>query len=239
MSIVKTKNEENEKNNNNKNLNPEIIPVNEFSNFDLCFKIIIIGNCGVGKTCITNQGVKSQFSEGYQSTIGVEYFTMFIKIDNKTMKLQIWDTCGMEVYRSLIKSFYFNSSLAIIVYAINDSDSFNDIHFWVKELKTMSSPDIKIILIGNKKDLENDRKVSYEEGKNVAKDYGFQQFFETSAKTGENIKQMFLKVSSILYKDYLKYSDNTDSINSSNPETRPSLRLKRHKKKSKKKKCCG
>ena len=239
MSIVKTKNEENEKNNNNKNLNPEIIPVNEFSNFDLCFKIIIIGNCGVGKTCITNQGVKSEFSEGYQSTIGVEYFTMFIRLDNKTIKLQIWDTCGMEVYRSLIKSFYINSSLAVIVYAINDSDSFNDIHFWVKELKTMSSPDIKIILIGNKIDLENERKVSYEEGQSVAKEYGFQQFFETSAKTGENIKEMFKKISSLLYKDYLKYSDNIDPTSSSNPNSKPSLRLKRHKKKSKKKKCCG
>ena len=84
---------------------------------------------------------------------------MFIRLDNKIIKLQIWDTCGMEVYRSLIKSFYINSSLAVIVYAINDSDSFNDIHFWVKELKTMSSPDIKIILIGNKIDLENERKV--------------------------------------------------------------------------------
>jgi len=238
MSIVKTKNEENEKNNKNKD-KPEIIPINEFSNFDLCFKIIIIGNCGVGKTCITNQGVKSEFSEGYQSTIGVEYFTMFIKLDNKIIKLQIWDTCGMEVYRSLIKSFYINSSLAVIVYAINDSDSFNDIHFWVKELKTMSSPDIKIILIGNKIDLENERKVSYEEGQCVAKEYGFQQFFETSAKTGENIKEMFLKISSILYKDYLKYSDNIDPISSSNPNSKPSLRLKRHKKKSKKKKCCG
>ena len=238
MSIVKTKNEENEKNNKNKD-KPEIIPINEFSNFDLCFKIIIIGNCGVGKTCITNQGVKSEFSEGYQSTIGVEYFTMFIKLDNKIIKLQIWDTCGMEVYRSLIKSFYINSSLAVIVYAINDSDSFNDIHFWVKELKTMSSPDIKIILIGNKIDLENERKVSYEEGQCVAKEYGFQQFFETSAKTGENIKEMFLKISSILYKDYLKYSDNIDPISSSNPNSKPSLRLKRHKKKSNKKKCCG
>ena len=222
----------------NNNLKGEIIPVNEFSNFDLCFKIIIIGNCGVGKTCITNQGVKSEFYEGYQSTIGVEYFTMFIKLDNKIIKLQIWDTCGMEVYRSLIKSFYINSSLAVIVYAINDNESFNDIHFWVKELKTMSSPDIKIILIGNKKDLENDRKVSYEEGKNVAKEYGFQNFFETSAKTGENIKEMFIKVTNILYKDYLKYYDNTNSTNSTNSNSRPSLRLKRHKK-SKTKKCCG
>ena len=223
---------------NYKNIIPEIIPNNDFSNFDLCFKIIIIGNCSVGKTCITNQGVKSEFSEGYQSTIGVEYFTMFIKLDNKTIKLQIWDTCGMEVYRSLIKSFYINSSLAVIVYAINDSDSFNDIHFWVKELKTMSSPDIKIILVGNKKDLENERKVSYEEGQSVAKEYGFQQFFETSAKTGENIKEMFLKISNILYKDYLKYCDSSDSTKSSNRESRPTLRLKKHKKKSKKK-CCG
>ena len=207
--------------------------------YDLSFKLILVGDSAVGKSCLSIKATKDTFDKIYSPTIGFEFMTLFLKVEDYIIKLQIWDTCGQEVYRSLIKSFYINSSLAVIVYAINDSDSFNDIHFWVKELKTMSSPDIKIILIGNKIDLENERKVSYEEGQCVAKEYGFQQFFETSAKTGENIKEMFLKISSILYKDYLKYSDNIDPISSSNPNSKPSLRLKRHKKKSNKKKCCG
>ena len=130
----------------------------------LMFKIILIGNSGVGKTSITNNALKNIFFESYRATIGMEIFSLFVKVNHKIIKLQIWDTCGQEIYRSLITNFYRNSSLAVIVYSIDKKTSFKDIDLWLKELRLYSSPDIKIILIGNKSDLEDKREVTYEEG---------------------------------------------------------------------------
>ena len=91
----------------------------DYTEFDLSFKVIVIGNSAVGKTCLTTKATKNIFLENHQSTIGFEFFSFMIKIENKIIKLQIWDTCGQEIYRSLITNFYRNSSLAIIVYEIN------------------------------------------------------------------------------------------------------------------------
>ena len=92
----------------------------EFSNYDLSFKIIVIGNAGVGKSCLSMQATKKKFENNYLATVGFEFFVFNMKYKNKVLKLQIWDTCGQEIYRSLITSFYKNSSLAIIVYAIDE-----------------------------------------------------------------------------------------------------------------------
>ena len=119
-------NNENKKDASNPNSNDDIssedilvLPESKL-NHDLCFKIIIIGNCGVGKSSLVNQGVLEKFSSNYQTTLGFDFFSMFVKIEDKIVKLQIWDTCGQEIYRSLITSFYKNSSLAIIVYSIDE-----------------------------------------------------------------------------------------------------------------------
>ena len=98
----------------------------------LTFKIIIVGNSGVGKTSITNNAVRNVFFDSYRATIGMEIFTLFVKVNNKLVKLQIWDTCGQEIYRSLISNFYRNSSLAVIVYSIDKKSSFKDIDLWLK-----------------------------------------------------------------------------------------------------------
>ena len=92
----------------------------EYSNYDLAFKVIVIGNSGVGKSCLSLQATKRRFQNNYLATVGFEFFVFNIKINNKILKLQIWDTCGQETYRSLITSFYKNSSLAIIVYAVDE-----------------------------------------------------------------------------------------------------------------------
>jgi len=92
----------------------------DYSNYDIAFKIIVIGNAGVGKSCLSMQATKRRFENNYLATVGFEFFVFNMKLDNKILKLQIWDTCGQEVYRSLITSFYKNSSLAIIVYAIDE-----------------------------------------------------------------------------------------------------------------------
>ena len=121
---------------------------------DHTFKIIFIGDSGVGKTCITYRITSGKYYEKISPTIGFELFPYLAKYKDKIIKLEMWDTCGQEVYRSLIKSFFVNSSMAIIVYAIDDKNSFNSIQEWIRQCRNNCSPTTKFILIGNKKDLE-------------------------------------------------------------------------------------
>ena len=143
-------------------VNYEILP-EDITQYDLSFKMIVIGDSGVGKSCLTNKATKNLFEETYNATVGFEFFTFNLKLNNKIIKLQVWDTCGQELYRSLITNFYRNSSLAIMVYAINNKESFENIDMWLKELRTHSNPDTKVFLIGNKIDLENERVINREQ----------------------------------------------------------------------------
>ena len=184
----------------------EILP-DDFLQYDLTFKIIVIGDSGVGKSCLTNRATTNLFEDAYSATVGFEFLSFNIKMDEKVIKLQIWDTCGQELYRSLITNFYRNSSLAIIVYAINSKDSFDNIEMWLRELRTNSNPDVKAFLIGNKNDLEKERKITKEQGENYAKINKMNLFIEASAKTGFNSKKIFIKAAKMLYDEHLKYKD--------------------------------
>ena len=121
--------------------------------YDYNYKIIVIGDSGVGKTCLTYRAISGEFREKIAATIGFEYFPFVVKYQNKVLKLEIWDTCGQEAYRSLIKSFFNNSSLAIIVYSIDNKKSFASIDEWIRQCKTLCTPDTKFFLIGNKNDV--------------------------------------------------------------------------------------
>ena len=177
----------------------------DYPTYDYSFKIIVIGNSGVGKSSLSIQATRHTFADNYFATVGVEFYTMNIRINEKIIKLQIWDTCGEEIYRSLISNFYRNSSLAIIVYSITDQGSFESIDQWLKELKLNSSPDIKIFLIGNKVDLQDKRVVSTEQGKNIQNEYNLDLFIESSAKIGHNTEFIFAQAAKLLYTDYNKY----------------------------------
>ena len=177
----------------------------ESNKYDLTFKIIVIGDAGVGKSCLTGRAVKDKFDEKYAPTIGFEFLTYTIKIDDKVIKLQIWDTCGQEMYRSLISNFYRNASLAMIVYSIDSRESFVHVNTWLKEVKIQSHPDVKIILIGNKADLEDSRAVTPEEAKKFQEENQLLYFSETSAKTGLNAKEAFTAAARILFKEHLNY----------------------------------
>ena len=186
------------------NIKCEFIP-EEMIKYDLSFKIIIIGDSGVGKSSLTLRATKNQFQDYYNATVGFEFFSQNIKMDDTIIKLQMWDTCGQEIYRSLISSFYKNSSLAMIMYSIEDEESFRHLDYWIKEIKNNSNPSIKIILIGNKVDLEDKRTVSKEEEEKFAKENGIEEVYETSAKTGFNAKNIFCRAAQILYKEHLNY----------------------------------
>ena len=131
----------------------EILP-QDIGEPDLVYKIIIIGDSGVGKTCLTYRATTGKFHESETPTLGFEFFPLFVKYKDKILKLELWDTCGQEAYRSLIKSFYINSSMAIIVYSKDDKKSFESISEWIRQCRSLCSVNTKYILIGNKKDLK-------------------------------------------------------------------------------------
>ena len=180
--------------------------------YDLTFKIIVIGDPGVGKSCLTGRAVKDKFDSHYAPTIGFEFLTYSVKIQDKIIKLQIWDTCGQEMYRSLISNFYRNASLAMIVYSIDSKESFLHINTWLKDVKIQSHPDVKIILIGNKSDLVDNRAVTYEEAKKFKEENQLLYFEETSAKTGMNAKEVFTQAARILFEEHLNYKTRAENL---------------------------
>ena len=179
----------------------------ELAQYDVSFKIIIIGDSFVGKSCLTIKAAKNVFENYYTSTVGFEFFSMLYKINSKIIRLQIWDTCGQEEYRSLIQNFYRNASLAILDYSIDKRTSFENLEVWLNEIKGRGSPDVKIFLVGNKNDLSENREVSIEEGQKFYEDHKLNLFIETSAKSGENVQELFKKAAIALNKDHLLYKE--------------------------------
>ena len=217
--IISHKNSLNQNNNGNINkinINPDINLENDYEiltdykdNADLIFKAIMIGDPYVGKSSLINKAIKNRFESAYNPTVGFDYYIFNIKIKNKIIKLQIWDTCGQEIYHSLVTNFYRNSSFAFIVYAINDKTTFENIDNWLREIKYQSNPDTKIFLIGNKCDLIDERQVTYIEGEIFCKNFGFNGFYEVSAKTGEKAEEILVSAAKILFNDYSDYKNDT------------------------------
>ena len=181
---------------------------------DLNYKVIVVGNSYVGKSCLSLRATDDVFKDDYKSTIGTSVYNFKVKINDKPINLQIWDTCGQEKYKSLIKNYYQNSSLAIIVYSVVDQVSFDDVNEWYKQIKLNTSQDCKIFLIANKVDLP-ERKITTEQGNKTKNDFQFDLFMETSAKSGFNSKELFINAASVLYKEHetLKMYEKNPNMN--------------------------
>lgn len=159
-------------------------------NYNYLFKYIIIGDSSVGKSNLLLKYTQNTFNEEYQATIGVEFGAKNLDINKKVYRVQIWDTAGQENFRSITRAYYKNSACAMIVYDVACGETFKSIQSWVEDVRNQSPKTVMLILVGNKIDLEEKRQVSYDEGKALAEKNGM-VFFETSAKTGENVKEMF------------------------------------------------
>lgn len=163
--------------------------------YDYLFKFIIIGDTNIGKSCITRRFVENKFNLVHDLTIGVEFGSKIIKINDKNIKIQIWDTAGQETFRSITRTYYKGCAAVLLVYDVTNKESFKNLTYWLQEIKENIEPYTKIILIGNKCDLDassifTKRVISIEEGQTFANQYNL-DYIETSAKTGKNINKAF------------------------------------------------
>ena len=179
---------------------------------DLFAKVNIIGDAKVGKSAIISRLIKDKFKEEYSPTSGYEFSTYLIKINNMVLKMQLWDMCGDENYRSALFNLYRNTVVGILVYSVCSRESFNNLETWITNLKKYALPWSKLILLGNKCDDEDKREVSYEEGKKISEKYNLFFFMEVSAKEGFKSPN-FLELAAIsLYEDYENNKDDDNDI---------------------------
>lgn len=152
-------------------------------------KILTLGDASVGKTCIILRYAEDEFPKSTMPTIGIEYKTKQIKINNQQVKLQIWDTAGQERYHKILAStFYRRANGIVLVYDLQNQESFNHVENWMKQIRQKADPGIDIVLVGNKLDLVDEQ--DFTQGKELASTFGI-PFFPVSAKSGANIAEMF------------------------------------------------
>jgi Ras-related protein Rab-6A len=161
------------------------------------YKLVFLGEQAVGKTSIITRFMYDTFDNNYQATIGIDFLSKTMYLDDRTVRLQLWDTAGQERFRSLIPSYIRDSSVAVVVYDVTNKTSFANCDKWIEDVRAERGGDVIIMLVGNKTDLSDKRQVSSEEGEAKAKKLNV-LFFETSAKSNTNIKQMFRKLAEAL-----------------------------------------
>ena len=154
------------------------------------FKIIFLGDQGTGKSCILNRFVDDKFDENYQATVGLDFQSKNVKIDNQDIHLLLYDTAGQEKFRSLIPMYTRDANIIMLVYDITRKESFNNIPIWIKDLTNVKFEEVIFVLIGNKIDLNDKSEVNKEEGEKYSQENKM-IFEEVSAKTGENFPELF------------------------------------------------
>mmetsp|Transcript_24752 Transcript_24752/g.35654 ORF Transcript_24752/g.35654 Transcript_24752/m.35654 type:complete len:212 (-) Transcript_24752:306-941(-) len=167
--------------------------------YDYLYKIVLVGDSGVGKSNLLTRFTKNEFNYDSRTTIGVEFATSIIKVEDKVIKAQIWDTAGQERYRAITKAYYRGAFGALILYDISKKNTFESVEKWLKELKDNSDNDMVIMLVGNKSDLTNQRQVRTDEGKAFASTNEL-NFIETSALDASNVNEAFTEILTEIYK---------------------------------------
>ncbi len=210
------------------------------SNYQYIFKLILIGNSGVGKSCILQRYMKHTFEETYKCTIGVDFLMKSLLIKDKTVKLQLWDTAGQEKYKSMVSSYYRGANVALIVFDLTSHASFDALPIWIENYYKNGPEQKNIILIGNKKDLIEERQVTQEEAETFSETNNM-MYFETSAKEGDNIDYVFTFAAEKLLEFYSANNNNNAIIqrqatpnNEKQINNFQDLRIEQ----TKKKKCC-
>jgi len=167
--------------------------------YDYLFKLVLIGDSGVGKSCLLLRFADDNFTDSYISTIGVDFRFRTITIDKKTVKLQIWDTAGQERFRTITSAYYRGADGIIMVYDVTSSESFDHVEEWLSEVDRYANENTSKLLVGNKADLIEDKQVSEETAQRFADKLSI-PFIETSAKTATNVDAAFLTMAKELIK---------------------------------------
>lgn len=207
--------------------------------YDMIFKVVLIGDSGVGKTNILSRYVRDDFSIETKSTVGVEFGSKVLKVNNTNIKIQIWDTAGQERYKSITKAYYKGAKGAFVVYDITRKETFSSVEKWVDELKNNGDEGVCIILLGNKCDLEEQRQVPTEDAMRKSDCYKI-AFCETSAMQAVNIDKAF----TIMVEEIMKQIGKKDEgrVNSIGNNDKNGIILdpnpEKEKKIDSKKKCC-
>jgi len=158
--------------------------------YDYLFKVLLIGDSGVGKSCVLHRFIEDTFTNNFISTIGVDFRIKTMDVNGKTIKLQIWDTAGQERFRVITSAYYRGAHGIIVVYDVTDENSFKNLNYWFNEIAKYAPENINKFLIGNKSDDVVNKKIEYTIGQEYA-DYINVPFLETSAKNASNINRLF------------------------------------------------
>ena len=195
-----------------KNYKIKIIENANNSKLDYLFsKILVVGDCKVGKSSLIKRITNFKFDPNYKPTKGYEFYNYMVKIDDTYVKLQVWDMCGDEKYRPSLLNLYRNASIGILVYSINDYNSFQNLDTWITQLKKNAPVNNKIILIGNKSDEDGNKEVTYDDGKKICQKYNLELFMEVSAKDGIQSPN-FLEIAAVnIYEEHLQHGDEMDT----------------------------
>ena len=160
-------------------------------NPDFAFKILLLGDSSVGKTCILKRYTDNTFQDAYLSTIGFDFKFKTVNLNNgKQVRVQLWDTAGQERFRTIAKSYYKSANGILLIYDVTNRKSYDNIRKWLNQIREEAPNRVSIILVGNKIDIEEKRIVKKEEGESLAKSCNL-PFFESSAKDGTNINESF------------------------------------------------
>jgi len=182
--------------------------------YDFLFKIVLIGDSGVGKTCLLARYRRDEFTYDTKHTIGVEFATKELEVNGKSVKAQIWDTAGQERYRAITKAYYRGAVGALLVYDITDRETFNNLKRWLSEVQGHADPNIKLMLVGNKSDMEESRAVSADEGQAFAEQNNL-FFVEASALKGDAVNHAFEQVIEKIFDHHVTRVKNLEKIGTS------------------------
>ncbi|KAK1393361.1 Ras-related protein YPT3 [Heracleum sosnowskyi] len=206
--------------------------------YDYLFKLVLIGDSGVGKSNLLSRFTRNEFNLESKSTIGVEFATKTLNVDSKVIKAQIWDTAGQERYRAITSAYYRGAVGALLVYDVTRNVTFENIERWLKELRDHTDPNIVVMLIGNKSDLQHLSAVSTEDAKAFAERESL-YFMETSALEATNVENAFKEVLSQIYHIVSKKAVETGNESSSLPSKGETINVKDDSSAPKKSSCCS
>ena len=191
---------------------------------EFMYKILLLGDSSVGKTCILTRYADNTFQEEHMATIGLDFKIKSVNLNGKIVKVQIWDTAGQDRFKSITKNYYKGAHGIILIYDVTKRKTFDNLKNWIDTIKEEVSDKVSVILVGNKIDNIDNRVVTTQEGQGIANEYNL-QFYETSAKTGDNIDIAFNDLIKKVVEIFGKYEEKGQKLGNNN-------------KKSKKKGCC-